>query len=118
MQGDDGRGGLRAAHRPLPGRAARALTWFAGRGRIGRFLGTQVLRKPGEFTMVPVDANGQPGFACYQLGDDGRRHAHALQVLAVGGAGIARIVAFIQPELFPAFGLPPVLPVRETAERS
>jgi RNA polymerase sigma-70 factor, ECF subfamily len=85
------------------------VTWFAGRGRIGRFLGTQVLRKPGEFTMVAVDANGQPGFACYQLGDDGRRHAHAVQVLTVGGAGIARIVSFNQPELFPVFRLPPVL---------
>jgi len=85
------------------------VTWFAGRGRIGRFLGTQVLRKPGEFTMVAVDANGQPGFACYQLGDDGRRHAHAVQVLTVGDAGIARIVSFNQPELFPVFRLPPAL---------
>ena len=82
------------------------LTWFEGRGRITRFLGTQVLRQPGEFTMVPVAANGQPGFACYQVGSDGRQHAHAVQVLAVGGAGIARIVSFNQPELFPVFGLP------------
>jgi RNA polymerase sigma-70 factor, ECF subfamily len=94
------------------------LTWFTGRGRIGRFLGTQVLRQPGDYTMVPVAANGQPGFACYLLGRDGHRHAHALQVLTVGDAGIAHIVAFIQPELFPAFGLPPVLPIQETAERS
>ena len=85
------------------------VTWFAGRGRIGRFLGTQVLRKPGEFTMVAVGANGQPGFACYQLGDDGRRHAHAVQVLSADGAGIARIVSFNQPGLFPVFRLPRVL---------
>jgi RNA polymerase sigma-70 factor, ECF subfamily len=86
------------------------VTWFAGRGRIGRFLGAQVLRQPGEFTMVPVAANGQPGFACYQLGGDGRHHAHAVQVLAVRGAGIARIVSFNQPELFPVFRLPQLLP--------
>jgi RNA polymerase sigma-70 factor, ECF subfamily len=85
------------------------VTWFAGRDRIGRFLGAQVLRHPGEFTMVTVDANGQPGFACYQLGDDGRRHAHAVQVLTVGGAGIARITSFNQPGLFPVFRLPQVL---------
>jgi hypothetical protein len=33
-----------------------------------------------------------------------------VQVLAVGDAGIAHIVSFIQPELFPVFGLPQVLP--------
>ena len=56
--------------------------------------------------MVPVAANGQPGFACYRVGGDGRQHAHAVQVLPVGGAGIARIVSFNQPELFAVFGLP------------
>ena len=61
------------------------------------------------------DDGRKPGFACYLRGRDGHRHAHALQVLTIGDAGIAHIVAFIQPELFPAFGLPPVLPVRETA---
>jgi len=85
------------------------VTWFAGRGAIGRFLGAQVLRTPGEFAMVPVNANGQPGFACYQLGRDGRRHAHAVQVLSADGAGIARIVSFNQPGLFPVFRLPRVL---------
>jgi RNA polymerase sigma-70 factor, ECF subfamily len=86
------------------------LTWFTGRGRIGRFLGTRVLGQPGDFKLVPVAANSQPGFACYLLGRDGRHHAHAVQVLTVGGAGIAHIVSFHQPELFPVFGLPQVLP--------
>ena len=80
-------------------------TWFAGRDQVSRFLGTQVLRQPGDFTMVPVAANGQPGFACYLRG-----HAHAIQVLTVSDAGIAHIVTFQQPELFAAFGLPPVPP--------
>jgi RNA polymerase sigma-70 factor, ECF subfamily len=86
-------------------------TWFAGRERIGRFLGTRVLRQPGAFKLVPVAANGQPGFACYLRGRDGRHHAHAVQVLTVSGQGIARVVSFNQPELFGVFGLPPVLPV-------
>ena len=85
-------------------------TWFAGRERIGRFLGTSVLRQPGAFKLVPIAANGQPGFACYLLGRDGRHHAHAVQVLTVGGQGIAHVVSFNQPELFGVFGLPPVLP--------
>jgi RNA polymerase sigma-70 factor (ECF subfamily) len=55
--------------------------------------------------MIPVAANGQPGFACYLRG-----HAHAIQVFTVTDAGIAHIVTFQQPGLFPAFGLPQVLP--------
>ena len=86
------------------------LTWFAGRDRIGRFLSTRVLGQPGDFKTVPVAANGQPGFAFYLLGRDGHHHAHAVHVLTVAGAGIAHIVSFNQPELFPAFGLPQVLP--------
>jgi RNA polymerase sigma-70 factor, ECF subfamily len=85
------------------------LTWFAGRGRIGRFLGTRVLGQSGDFKLIPVAANGQPGFACYLLGPDGRHHGHAVQVLTVGDAGIAHIVSFNQPELFGVFGLPQVL---------
>jgi RNA polymerase sigma-70 factor, ECF subfamily len=86
------------------------LTWFAGRGPIGQFLGTRVFGQPGDFKLVPVAANSQPGFAFYLLGPDGRHHAHAVQVLTAGDAGIAHIVSFNQPELFGVFGLPPVLP--------
>jgi RNA polymerase sigma-70 factor, ECF subfamily len=86
------------------------LTWFAGRDLVGRFLGTRVLGQPGDFKAVPIAANSQPGFAFYLLGRDGQHHAHAVHVLTAGGAGIAHIVSFNQPELFPAFGLPPVLP--------
>jgi RNA polymerase sigma-70 factor, ECF subfamily len=81
------------------------LTWFAGRDQVSRFLAAVPLRQPGAFTMVPVDANGQPAFACYLHG-----RAHAIQVLTVTDAGIAHIVTFQQAGLFPAFGLPPVLP--------
>jgi RNA polymerase sigma-70 factor, ECF subfamily len=85
------------------------LTWFTGRGLIERFLGTVVFGQPGDFKMIPVAANTQPGFACYLLGPDGRHHAHAVQVLTVGDAGIAHVVSFNQPELLGVFGLPPVL---------
>ncbi len=79
--------------------------WFAGRDQVSRFLGAVPLRRPGVFTMVPVAANGQPGFGCYMHGE-----AHAIQVLTATGAGIAHIVTFQEPALFPAFGLPLVLP--------
>jgi RNA polymerase sigma-70 factor, ECF subfamily len=87
------------------------LTWFAGRDLITRFLGTRVLGQPGDFRTVPVAANSQPGLAFYLLGRDGEHHAHAVQVLTTTGDGsIAHIVSFNQPGLFPAFGLPQILP--------
>jgi RNA polymerase sigma-70 factor (ECF subfamily) len=91
-------------------------TWFTGRERIARFLGARVLGQPGDFTMIPVAANGQPGFAGYLRGRDGEQHAHAVQVLTIGAAGIAHIVSFGQPDLFTAFGLPQILsPAADTA---
>jgi RNA polymerase sigma-70 factor (ECF subfamily) len=84
------------------------LTWFTGRERIGRFLAARVLRQPGEFLMSPVAANGQPGFAAYLRGDDGVYRAHAVQVVTATATGIARVVSFNQPALFPVFSLPPV----------
>jgi RNA polymerase sigma-70 factor (ECF subfamily) len=85
------------------------LTWFTGRELIVQFLGARVLGQPGDFKMIPVAANGQPGFAGYRRGSDGAYHAHAVQVLTLGPAGIAHVVSFNQPELFPAFGLPETL---------
>jgi RNA polymerase sigma-70 factor, ECF subfamily len=85
-------------------------TWFTGRDQIGRFLTSRVLGQPGDFTMVAVAANGQPGFAAYLRDRDGRSHAHAVQVLTLDGASIAHIVSFNSPELFRLFGLPLALP--------
>ena len=81
------------------------LTWFAGRERIGRFLGARVLGQPGDFKLIPIAANGQRGFACYLRG-----RAHAIQLLTVTDTGIGHIVTFQQPGLFGVFGLPQVLP--------
>jgi RNA polymerase sigma-70 factor (ECF subfamily) len=85
-------------------------TWFAGRDQIGRFLAARVLRQRGDFTMVAVAANGQPGFAAYLRDRDGHYRAHAVHVLTVDATGITRVVSFNQPGLFAIFGLPPVLP--------
>jgi RNA polymerase sigma-70 factor, ECF subfamily len=85
-------------------------TWFAGRERIGRFLATHVLHERGGLRMVPTAANGQPALAAYPRGHDGVYRAYAVQVLTCTPAGIARIVAFRDPELFATFGLPQELP--------
>ncbi len=83
---------------PLP-------AWFAG-AAAGRFLAAHVLTSPGRFLLVPAEANGQPAFGTYQREPGGAYRAHALQVLTLAGDRVARIVIFLDPALFPAFGLP------------
>jgi RNA polymerase sigma-70 factor, ECF subfamily len=83
-----------------------ALTWFAGRQAVVRFVASNFLTGPGRERLVAVAANGQPAFAVYQREPGGTYHAHAVQVLTVTTRGIARIVAFVDPGLFASFGLP------------
>jgi RNA polymerase sigma-70 factor (ECF subfamily) len=85
------------------------LTWFTGRQAVVRFLdGRQphLFTVPGRVRMVPATANGQPAFAAYLGDEDGVGRAHAVMVLSVTPAGIARIVVFLDPGLFWLFGLP------------
>jgi RNA polymerase sigma-70 factor, ECF subfamily len=84
--------------------------WFAGREAIGRFLAFRVLPSR-TFRMVPIAANGQPGFAAYMRAADGVFRAHAIQVLTVSAGQIERLVSFSDASLFPAFGLPPTFGV-------
>jgi len=84
--------------------------WFRGRDAVGLFLGNEVLTVPGVFTPVPAAANGQPALAIYRRAADGTRRAYCVQVLTLRGSRIAGIVAFLDPGLFPAFGLPAELP--------
>ncbi len=82
------------------------LTWFSGRQTVASFIGSRVFARFGRFRMVPVMANGQPAFAGYTCGDDGSYHAHEVLVPTLTTTGIARIVVFLNPELFAMFGLP------------
>jgi RNA polymerase sigma-70 factor (ECF subfamily) len=82
------------------------LTWFTGRPAVARFVAAHLLTMPGRLRSVPVTANGQPAFAVYQREPGGGYHAHAVLVLTVTRAGIARIVSFQNPGLFGSFGLP------------
>ena len=86
------------------------LIWFRGRETVSAFLAGRALASPGSWRAIPVRANGQPALAAYLRGDDGRHHAHSVQVLDVTGAGVARITAFQDLRLFGTFGLPPVYP--------
>jgi RNA polymerase sigma-70 factor, ECF subfamily len=58
--------------------------------------------------LIPVDANGSPGYGQYKPGPDGTLQPWALQVVEVSGGKIAGISFFLDTErLFPLFGLPP-----------
>jgi RNA polymerase sigma-70 factor (ECF subfamily) len=58
-------------------------------------------------------ANGQPALAIYQVEADGAYHAHAVLVPTVAPAGIARMVSFVDADLFRSFGLPETYLARE-----
>jgi RNA polymerase sigma-70 factor, ECF subfamily len=80
--------------------------WFAGREDIGAFLAARVLTEPGRFRLIPVAANGQPGFGTYMRDESGRLRAHGIQVLTIASGRIRGVVSFNDPSLLAAFGLP------------
>jgi RNA polymerase sigma-70 factor (ECF subfamily) len=86
------------------------LTWFAGRAAVIGFLERACLTAPGHFRLIPITANGQPAAAAYEREADGVYRAHAIQVLGIRMTGISRIDTFLDPGLFPAFGLPATYP--------
>jgi RNA polymerase sigma-70 factor (ECF subfamily) len=75
-------------------------SWFAGRDNVIALLAAKL---GGTGTrLVPVRANGQPGFAMYHDGE-----AFAVQVITVRGPAIAAVTAFHDSALVQRFGLPP-----------
>jgi RNA polymerase sigma-70 factor, ECF subfamily len=84
--------------------------WFAGRDHVARFAAAHIFTGPGDMRLFPVSANGQPALAAYHRDMDGVHRPHCVQVLTVSDGGVAGIVAFLDPALFPRFGLAPELP--------
>ncbi|MCW2916477.1 MAG: polymerase subunit sigma-24 [Actinomycetia bacterium] len=61
--------------------------------------------------LVPIRANGQPAFACYQGDPDGDRfRLGAINVLSLRAGRIVEIAAFLDPGVHLHFGLPEELP--------
>jgi RNA polymerase sigma-70 factor, ECF subfamily len=57
--------------------------------------------------LIPIGANGSPGFGQYKPGERGTYEPWSLQVLEVSGGAIAGISFFLDTaHLFPLFGLP------------
>ena len=74
-------------------------SWFAGRDSVVGLLTARLRDKRSR--LVPVRANGQPGFAMY-LDDE----AFAIQVITLRGPAIAAVTAFHDSALVRRFGLP------------
>ena len=84
-------------------------SWWRGRETIAGFAKDALETCP-KTRSVPTHANGQPAIAYYALdGETGRYVASALDVLTLEGGLIKEITAFITPEIFQRFGLPPAL---------
>jgi RNA polymerase sigma-70 factor (ECF subfamily) len=85
--------------------------WFRGREDIGRFFAERVFATP--WRLLPIRANGQLAFACYQGDPDGDRfRLGAVNLLRVRTGRIVEIAGFLDPGVHRRFGLPDELPKR------
>jgi RNA polymerase sigma factor (sigma-70 family) len=87
---------------PLP-------AWFSGRDGIGRFLTERMFATP--WRLVPIEANGQLAFACYQgTAGGGRFRLGAVNVVGLRAGRVVELAGFIDPALHRHFDLPEELP--------
>ena len=92
-------------------------SWYAGRENIGLFAGNTVFANEGMFPgiavgrwkLLPVQANGGPAAAVYQLMENGEHHPFGVHVLTFEKGQISKASCFIDPSLADRFGLPNVL---------
>jgi RNA polymerase sigma-70 factor (ECF subfamily) len=78
--------------------------WLLGPAAIERYARRVLFKGGATRRLVPIVANGAPGFAVYARG---KPHAIHVVSLAAGPIGreISEVVSFRDPSLFPAFGL-------------
>ena len=88
--------------------------WYQGHEAIGAALRGMVLVEGarGRFRALATRANGQPAVAVYERSEAGTFRPSALHVLRLTGAGIAEIVAFLDPNVLHGFSVPATLPPR------
>jgi RNA polymerase sigma-70 factor (ECF subfamily) len=83
--------------------------WLVGPEEVGRWL-----LGPGHgcrgSILLPVSANGGAAFGQYRVDPNGGHAPWAIQVIETSGDKIVGFHAFVDPKLFPAFGLPTHLP--------
>ncbi len=81
--------------------------WLRGIPDIRRFLAALKV-EGGRDQVIEVAANGCPALAVYRsAGPSGALEPFEIHVLEIAGGRIVAIHAFLEPALFPVFGLPP-----------
>ncbi|TCO61010.1 sigma-70 family RNA polymerase sigma factor [Actinocrispum wychmicini] len=83
-------------------------SWYRGAREIARLVATWCpATRAGDLRLVPIAANGQPGFATYMRDPaDGVYRKFKLEVLTLGADRVTHAVSFFDLSLFEAFGLP------------
>jgi RNA polymerase sigma-70 factor, ECF subfamily len=85
-------------------------TWFDGRAAIVTFHAEQLFGPGYRWRFVLTAANRQPAVAFYtRAPGESEYRAAVIDVLRIEGGLIGQVDAFVLPELFAAFGLPPTL---------
>jgi RNA polymerase sigma-70 factor (ECF subfamily) len=88
-------------------------TWFRGREAIAAWVAAALFGggdAAGRFRLVPTRANGCDAFAVYRREPaSGRYQALAIQVVELEGGLVRDLTSFLDPRLFPRFGLPATL---------
>ena len=83
---------------------------YQGHAAIGAFLRGAEERRGVPLRLVPTSANTQPAFGCYLRGPDNDvARPFALFVLTLAHGHISAITWFADINVFPRFGLPPIL---------
>jgi RNA polymerase sigma-70 factor (ECF subfamily) len=85
-------------------------TWFSGKATCAPFIAAQAIGRPGDWRMLPLEANGQLAAAAYHRNDDHEYSAFAVVVLSSTSTHVTRIRLFGDPALFTHFDLPTTMP--------
>jgi RNA polymerase sigma-70 factor (ECF subfamily) len=80
------------------------VNWFTGPDNYGLFMEWVFGAAGTDWRLMPVAANGQPGFAAYRRAGD-RYELHTLQIFTVTAEGISRNSVFQDSQVFESFGL-------------
>jgi RNA polymerase sigma-70 factor (ECF subfamily) len=79
--------------------------WIQGADEIIRWMLGPGFQCEGS-RLLPTVANGRPAFGQYRVDPAGGHAPWALQVISITGGRISAFQNFLDPKLFPAFGLP------------
>jgi RNA polymerase sigma-70 factor (ECF subfamily) len=82
--------------------------WFRGRAAVLDHHARRVFAHHRRALLT--SANGYPALAMYTADDAGSYHAHGIHLIEQVDGSIARIVVFLNAELFPRFELPVTIP--------